>query len=477
LATVVAEYSRSKGATLIRLVLEWVYNSLCTVSVVWIVWVTWQINRDEREAARREKWCRTDPGRRMQMLRARQRIEDFARELADAESSRSILDRVWGRTVVLRDTVCARFTQVIDEELRTYPPTRSESWELSDAFVHMFDRRTSGDDTTVRSRRPSEPKRVVVRSDAPEVAAGNGGSAAPGQPSANRPMSEEEWSKAEAEALIRYAAPLIRKEHLGLLLAELCESVLPIWLKHDRDDWRLPWCVATLRAWALGEASIEDVRRSVLDEDADEDEQLVLCDDDGNPYLEYSTSEFVDDELAAVASAVAHAVHSLDAHDVVADAVAVVDAVTYARAAAEESLATREYQLWIEALDAETAAEDAMDDRPPDVDFTDEQYAAKEERWEAEQAAQAKAAGAWRRGLEEGLTRAAGTIRSSVPYRVDRATDWRVENGFVRTGGVVLRLEAWKLVDAVAQDQLLALNGDRAVAWDEAQVRAGFILY
>lgn len=293
-------------------------------------------------------------------------------------------------------------------------------------------------------------------------------------------LSAESWGRAEADALVRHVSPLIRREHLALVLAELCERVLPIWQRAEGASWLLPWCLAVLRAWALGEASPEEVRRTVLDADDLDDAgqpRLLLCDDWERPYLELRTADFADDAPAAVGAAVAHAMEVVGTSDVVAEALAVVEAVTWALAVAEEDAATRSYERWIDALDAEADAEAALDDRRPDEDLTDAQHAARAERWEAERAAAARVEGAWRRGLEAGLALTREVVRSAVPYRCDRATDWRLEHGFVRTGGAVLRLDGWRLVDSVPQRELLALTGARAVAWDEAQARAGYILF
>ena len=57
------------------------------------------------------------------------------------------------------------------------------------------------------------------------------------------------------------------------------------------------------------------------------------------------------------------------------------------------------------------------------------------------------------------------------------ATDWTIVKDLVLSGDAVLRLSSWTIVDSARREDLNALEGPRAVAFDEAQERAGLVLF
>ena len=61
--------------------------------------------------------------------------------------------------------------------------------------------------------------------------------------------------------LVTDLAPIVTEEwgHFRLVLAELAECAWPAWHRAFPHDWRPAWCVATVRAWCFGEATIAQV--------------------------------------------------------------------------------------------------------------------------------------------------------------------------------------------------------------------------
>lgn len=62
-------------------------------------------------------------------------------------------------------------------------------------------------------------------------------------------------------------------------------------------------------------------------------------------------------------------------------------------------------------------------------------------------------------------------------WRATVATEWTIVNDLVLSGGAVLRLASGAIVDPARREDLNALEGARAVAFDEAQERAGLVLF
>ena len=116
--------------------------------------------------------------------------------------------------------------------------------------------------------------------------------------------------------MIRHVAPLIPRQHLALVLAEISASVWPLWEKAQPDDWRLAWCLAVLRAWALGDATIEELRRAV--EPTDDEPELdpdgvpfpLFSDEYGYALTDYSDTDLGEDATGAAAVAVLRAIRS-----------------------------------------------------------------------------------------------------------------------------------------------------------------------
>jgi hypothetical protein len=75
-----------------------------------------------------------------------------------------------------------------------------------------------------------------------------------------RSLTYAEWlAAAEPERLLEHAVPRLSAQHTCLLLATIAERAWPAWHRLHPDDWRFALSVATLRAWCLGEASLEDL--------------------------------------------------------------------------------------------------------------------------------------------------------------------------------------------------------------------------
>lgn len=96
--------------------------------------------------------------------------------------------------------------------------------------------------------RPQRAARDVAEDDDREDSAADG------------ELSEKHWLfSTDAGELIRYAIARLPAQHLSLVLAELAECAWPAWHRAFPHDWRPAWCVATVRAWCFGEATIAQV--------------------------------------------------------------------------------------------------------------------------------------------------------------------------------------------------------------------------
>jgi hypothetical protein len=214
-----------------------------------------------------------------------------------------------------------------------------------------------------------------------------------------------DWNNStDSRALLRFAAPRIPRQHLGLVLAELATKAWPHWNKLNPDDWRPAWCTASLRAWCMGELSIEELRRANSAAYAARDEA----------WRKYAAADADAYAAAAAASAAAYA----------ADADAAAYAAAYAAAAAAY------------AADAAAAAADAAA-YAADADASAAAYARWSQRWSEE--------------FTKELARSAVLVRRLIPYPVESSKKWEVMGHNQRiAGGAMLRLDGWVLVDSVA---------------------------
>lgn len=74
-------------------------------------------------------------------------------------------------------------------------------------------------------------------------------------------LSHAQWhASTDARVVITHAINRIPRKHLCLVLAELAEQLWPYFHEKSPNDWRPAWCLATLRAWCFGEASLDDLR-------------------------------------------------------------------------------------------------------------------------------------------------------------------------------------------------------------------------
>lgn len=280
------------------------------------------------------------------------------------------------------------------------------------------------------------------------------------------PLTQASWASCRAPGtLIQHAAPRIPRRHLALILADLTSTTWPVWHRAFPDDWAFALRVAALRGWAIGEVSLAELGRLPVFED-----------DDEAPWHAVSDSTVTERPEAGAAAAIACALRAVSAENPTPLAVRVVEVVVLARAASSDVAAARNYQAWVEALDAESEADWARDDSRPD-EVPVALLAAEEERREAEEAALRAYRRAWRDGLTSANEDCVSRIRAATPFRAQCANEWRVVPEFVISDGALLRLEDGTIVDSALMADLGGVEAERAVAFDAALERGGLVLF
>jgi hypothetical protein len=82
-----------------------------------------------------------------------------------------------------------------------------------------------------------------------------------GEPPEEKGLTQAEWHASDdADALLAHLLNRVPIRHSALVFAAIVERLWPIWNRAYPDDWSITWVVAVLRAWSLGEATMEEVQ-------------------------------------------------------------------------------------------------------------------------------------------------------------------------------------------------------------------------
>jgi hypothetical protein len=90
-------------------------------------------------------------------------------------------------------------------------------------------------------------------------------------------MTREEWERCtDPEALLRYAAPRLSRQHLCLVLCEVLQPTVARRVQAHPEEWTAAWALAVLRAWCLFLVSDRELREAQAEFDAFEFQPTVL---------------------------------------------------------------------------------------------------------------------------------------------------------------------------------------------------------
>lgn len=234
-----------------------------------------------------------------------------------------------------------------------------------------------------------------------------------------RPVSDEpesltlrQWrSVTDGRELIRFAAPRIPPQHLGLVLASLAASSWSKFHQLAPEDLRPALAIGTLRAWCHGEATAKDLGLAL------EEVRVVArsIDPRRDPAAKHA--------VAAVWSALEAVLMSIQSGPRLA-----------VKKLANEVSRLVESVVCAEVEDANTRGVITRETR------------------------------------EQQLGATARLIRSQLPWPATPSSRWEASPGIAISGGAVLRIDNWEIGDAVTMDEFNGLSGPRAVAFDAAQL-------
>lgn len=232
--------------------------------------------------------------------------------------------------------------------------------------------------------------------------------------SAPVPLSTAQWAMAvDGRELLRFAAPRIPPQHLGLVLASLAASSWRHLHAFAPGDPRPALAIAALRAWCHGEATVAELASAI--EGVKQTSRAI--DQRSNPAPKHAVMAIWNALEAAISSAEGRS-------EIPARAAGLVRAVS----SVVESVVCAEVE-------------------------------------------DANARGLITRATrEQQLQSTATLIRRQLPWPAVASNRWEATPGLAVSGAAVLRLDGWEIGDAVTIEEFKTMSGPRAVAFDAAQL-------